>query len=106
MIHETITPEALADPDNLTECECGNTTHYEYSASTDSGEVSCPVCMMSWQGQQIEAMKILVYELSPKSREETARMINEKYAKIMGVDMEYMESMEYDYSKVNEEEGG
>lgn len=93
-----ITSNYLSDKNNHTTCECGNKTIYDYSWISDNGSVSCPSCMAAWQGQQIRAMKELVYEVSSKSNEETAEMINKRYAKIMDVDMEYFTDMEYDFS--------
>jgi hypothetical protein len=88
------------EKDNHTTCECGNKTIYDYSWSNDDGETSCPLCMVAWQGEQITGLKKLLYELSSKSKDETAAHINQLYAEIMGVDMEYFTDMELDYSEV------
>lgn len=83
---EKITRKHLSDKNNHVGCECGNLTIYEYSWSDWNGEYNnCPSCMVEWQSQQIKAMKTLVYELSTKSKEETSKLINSKYAEIMGV---------------------
>lgn len=97
MEDKTITSEHLADDANHTQCECGNQTIGKYSWSNDSGQ-SCPLCMVSWQLGQIKAMKELVYNLSPKNKEETAKEINKKYAKLLGCDLEWFESQGIDFS--------
>ena len=98
---ETITSEHLSDDANHTQCECGNQTIYEYVWSDDNGCNSCPHCMVDWQSQQINKMKELIYELSPKSKEETAKLINKKYAKIMGIEIgDFSDDM--DFSKFEE----
>src|SRR5690606_41948669 len=81
-------------------CECGNKTIYEYAWDNQDGQTSCPACMVAWQWEQIDALRKLIYELSPKSKEETTKAINGKYAEIMGDDMEYFEDEGLDYRKV------
>lgn len=79
----------LKDKDNHTSCECGNKTIYEYVWTDVNGESqSCPLCMVNWQSLQIKAMKELLYQLSHKSKEETAQAINQKYAEIMLCELE------------------
>lgn len=95
---KTITSKQLSDKDNHTSCECGNKTIYEYSWSSDDGETICPKCMVAWQEDQIKALKELLYELSPLNKNKTAKAINQKYADFMGVDLEYFEDMNIDYS--------
>lgn len=97
---ETITSKILRKKENQTECECGNKTIYQYSWSNGDGQTICPLCMDAWRGDQIIGLKKLVYELSSKSKEETAAKINEMYAHIMGVDMEHLNDMEFDYSEI------
>lgn len=97
---KTITSEHLSDDANHTTCECGNETIYEYVWSDDDGNQSCPLCMTDWQSSQIKAMKKLVYELSSFDKETTALQIKKKYAEIMGCDVEYIENMETDCSKI------
>lgn len=97
---ETITSKILRDKENQTGCECGNKTIHEYSWSNDDGQTICPLCMVAWQCEQIRGLKKLVFELSSKSKEETATAINELYAKILGVDMEYFEDQGFDYSRI------
>lgn len=81
---ETIKSKHLKDKDNHTSCECGNKTIYEYVWADYRGESqSCPLCMVEWQSSQIKALKELVYELSSKSKEETSKAINKKYAELM-----------------------
>jgi len=77
---ENITTNDLKDEGNHTSCECGNITIYEYSWGNDDGNTSCPSCMVEWQRNQIKALKELLYELSSKTKEETAEAINKKYA--------------------------
>jgi len=60
---ETITSEHLSNKDNHTGCECGNQTIYDYVwSANDDGSQSCPLCMVSWQSEQIKAMKELIYK--------------------------------------------
>ena len=93
----TITSKHLKDKDNHTTCECGNKTIYEYMWSDHNGESnSCPLCMVSWQSSQIKALKELVYELSSKSKEETSKAINKKYAEIQGCEVEdFIDDIDY-----------
>jgi len=79
-----------------------NKTIYEYMWSDHNGESnSCPLCMVSWQSSQIKALKELVYELSSKSKEETSKAINKKYAEIQGCEVEdFIDDI--DYSAVGE----
>jgi len=98
-----ITSKHLRDKDNHTSCECGNKTIYEYMWTDSNGDSqSCPICMVEWQGSQIKALKKLLYELSSKSQEETAKAINGTYAKLMGCDMEYLTDNDIDYSALVE----
>lgn len=97
---ETVTSKKLRDKDNHTICECGNKTIYEYAWDNQDGETSCPKCMVDWQWEQIDALRKLIYEISSKSKEETSKAINTKYAEIMGVDMEYFEDHGIDYSMI------
>lgn len=99
---ETITSKHLKDKDNHTTCECGNKTIYEYVWTDHNGESnSCPICMVSWQFSQIKALKELLYELSAKSKEETSKAINQKYAELQGCDVDdFIEDI--DYSAVGE----
>jgi len=101
MSDTTITVETLTDLDNHTTCECGNKTIYEYVWTDPNGDSeSCPLCMVAWMGMQIDAMKELIYQQSMLSPENTAIVINQKYAEIMGTDMEYLMYHELDFSKV------
>ena len=99
---DTITSKHLKDKDNHTTCECGNKTIYEYMWSDHNGESnSCPICMVSWQSSQIKALKELVYELSSKSKDETSKAINQKYAELQGCDVDdFIDDI--DYSAVGE----
>ena len=96
---EKITSEHLLNEDNHTSCECGNTTVYDYSWNNDDGDTSCPLCMVDWQSEQIKALKELLFELSSKSKKETAKSINQKYADFMLVDLEYFKDKGLDFSK-------
>ena len=94
---ETITSAHLQDQGNHTQCECGNATIHEYAWTDVSGDTqSCPLCMVEWQGDQIRALKQLVFELLSKSKAETANAINAKYAELMGCDVEdFIEDIDY-----------
>lgn len=94
-----ITSKNLTNKANHTTCECGNITIHEYSWCDDNDCKSCPLCMVEWQSEQIKAMKELVYELSSKSKDETAVEINKKYAEFMIVDLEYLNDNDIDFSK-------
>lgn len=97
---ENVTSKDLRDKDNHVECECGNKTIHEYNWPDQSGECNnCPVCMVDWQTSQIKILKELIYELSPESKEKTAALINEKYAKMIGIAVEDFED-EIDYSLI------
>src|SRR5688572_914606 len=94
-----ITSEHLSDSENHINCECGNKTIHEYSWSDENGATSCPTCMVEWQSSQIKAMKELLYDLSSKSKEETALAINKKYARLMGIEISDFDD-EMDFSAV------
>lgn len=82
------------------ECECGNTTIQEYNWTDPSGECNnCPTCMVDWQTSQIRILKELIYELSRESKERTSVLINEKYAKMIGISVEDFEE-DVDYSLI------
>ncbi len=99
---EKITSKHLKDKDNHTTCECGNKTIYEYMWLDHSGESnSCPLCMVEWQTSQINALKELIYELSSKSKEETSKAINQKYADLQGCSIDDF-IRDIDYSLVGE----
>lgn len=95
-----ITSKDLRSKDNHVNCECGNTTIYEYSWSDHNGEYqNCPTCMVEWQSSQVKILKELLYKLSKESKETTSQLINEKYAKLMGIDVEDFED-DIDYSLI------
>jgi hypothetical protein len=55
--------------------------------------------MVEWQSSQIKALKEMIYELSSKSKEETANAINQKYAELMCCEVEdFIDDV--DYSKI------
>lgn len=101
---ETITSKHLKDKDNHTGCECGNKTIYEYMWTDANRESqSCPLCMVEWQSSQIKAMKELLYELSSKSKDETAKAISQKYAELMMCEVDdFIDDI--DYSALEEKE--
>ena len=97
---KNITSKYLKDKDNHTTCECGNKTIYEYSWDNHNGDsTSCPLCMVSWQADQIKGLKELVHEISPLSTTRTSALMNEKYAKVAGVSVEDLDE-DFDYSKI------
>lgn len=94
---KTITSKHLKDKDNHTSCECGNKTIHEYMWTDVNGDSqSCPLCMVEWQGSQIKALKELIYELSSKSKDETAKAINQKYAELMMCEVDdFIDDVDY-----------
>lgn len=52
--------------------------------------------MVEWQGSQIKALKELIYELSSKSKDETAKAINQKYAELMMCEVDdFIDDVDY-----------
>lgn len=52
--------------------------------------------MVEWQSSQIKAMKELLYELSSKSKKETANAINQKYAELMMCEVDdFIDEVDY-----------
>lgn len=87
-----VTKEKILDEDNLTQCECGNYTPYEYSWSDENG-TTCPTCMVEWLKSQINIYKGLMRDIAdPELTEGDIQvMIKRKFSEIMMTDVESLD---------------
>ncbi len=94
---ESVKKEDYKYLDNLVQCECDNWHHYKYTAMDGDGNNACPECQVEFQSELIKGLKGLVKRIADPelSSEDTINQIKIEYSKIIGVDIDDLDELNY-----------